>query len=310
MAINIHDQEKWNADIKESVRTYNEWFQSYTPKIYYSVREASAHMIDRFFVDSNNMTELSVGFLQQYPHYLGILRLAAAPPVARDRLKGLSQIQAGTLIKKMEESQNWIMSNQQEDLERMLSVISKLLDRELFGWIAENRTPSDKELLKAKAVLTDRMSASRADSIIRNSQEKRQLDILTTFLDGKGYTQVVGLSPLEQLKAGQYTIHSSLFHTGSGQPVAISIDLSIRSKKNGQLILLEAKSAGDFVNVNKRRKEEAQKFRQIMEEYGDQVQYLLFLGGYFDERYLQYMSSEGMDWLWEHKQEDLEKLNL
>ena len=140
------------------------------------------------------------------------------------------------------------MSNQQEDLERILSVIRKLLDRELFGWIPENRTPSDKELLKAKAVLTDRLSASRADSIIRNSQEKRQLDILTTFLDEKGYTQVVGLSPLEQLKTGQYTIHSSLFHTGSGQPVAISIDLSIRSKKNGRRILKQPKTQDIFLN--------------------------------------------------------------
>ena len=40
---------------------------------------------------------------------------------------------------------------------------------------------------------------------------------------------------------------------------------------------MEAKSAGDFTNVNKRRKEEAIKVSQLRRLHGDDVRYVLFL---------------------------------
>ena len=75
-------------------------------------------------------------------------------------------------------------------------------------------------------------------------------------------------------------------------------------------ILIEAKSAGDFTNVNKRRKEEATKIRQLRGTNGDATQFLLFLCGYFDSGYLGYEAAEGIDWIWEHRIEDLDKLGL
>ncbi len=42
-------------------------------------------------------------------------------------------------------------------------------------------------------------------------------------------------------------------------------------------LLIEAKSAGDFTNVNKRRKEEAQKMQQLKNTYGSHVRFGLFL---------------------------------
>lgn len=41
-------------------------------------------------------------------------------------------------------------------------------------------------------------------------------------------------------------------------------------------LFLEAKSAGDFTNVNKWRKEEAVKMQQLRNTYGDNVSYLFF----------------------------------
>ena len=74
--------------------------------------------------------------------------------------------------------------------------------------------------------------------------------------------------------------------------------------------LIEAKSAGDFTNVNKRRKEEAAKMGQLRQSYGDSVGYLLFLCGYFDSGYLGYEAAEGIDWVWEHRIEDLGEFGL
>jgi type II restriction enzyme len=75
-------------------------------------------------------------------------------------------------------------------------------------------------------------------------------------------------------------------------------------------ILIEAKSAGDFTNVNKRRKEEAVKVSQLRATYGEYVVFVLFLCGYFDAAYLGYEAAEGIDWIWEHRMEDLNQLGF
>jgi hypothetical protein len=75
-------------------------------------------------------------------------------------------------------------------------------------------------------------------------------------------------------------------------------------------LLIEAKSAGDFTNVNKRRKEEATKINQLKATYGDDVIFVLFLCGYFDAPYLGYEAAEGIDWIWEHRIEDIDQLGI
>lgn len=98
-----------------------------------------------------------------------------------------------------------------------------------------------------------------------------------------------------------------------GSLVNIPIDAVVMraQAKLGQLpILLEAKSAGDFANVNKRRKEEADKVGNLRRRYGASISYNLFLCGYFDTAYLGYEAAEGIDWVWEHRIDDLAKLGL
>lgn len=75
-------------------------------------------------------------------------------------------------------------------------------------------------------------------------------------------------------------------------------------------ILIEAKSAGDFTNTNKRRKEEATKVRQLQEKHGSECSLLLFLCGYFDAGYLGYEAAEGLDWVWEHRIDDLTQAGI
>ena len=91
-------------------------------------------------------------------------------------------------------------------------------------------------------------------------------------------------------------------------PVNIPVDVAAMPKtgKRGQLpLLIEAKSAGDFTNVNKRRKEEAMKMNLLQRTYGKEVRFILFLCGYFDSGYLGYEAAEGIDWVWEHRPDDL-----
>jgi type II restriction enzyme len=95
---------------------------------------------------------------------------------------------------------------------------------------------------------------------------------------------------------------------GGVKTVNIPIDAVIMPKTaaSGTLpIFFEAKSAGDFTNTNKRRKEEAMKMAQLRSTYGSTVRFNLFLCGYFDGGYLGYEATEGIDWAWEHRIDDL-----
>lgn len=86
--------------------------------------------------------------------------------------------------------------------------------------------------------------------------------------------------------------------TEGGQSVNIPVDAVIMPKgaKRGELpMLIEAKSAGDFTNVNKRRKEEAVRVAQLRGTYGNEIRFSLFLCGYFDSGYLGYEAAEGID---------------
>ena len=95
--------------------------------------------------------------------------------------------------------------------------------------------------------------------------------------------------------------------------INIPVDAAIMPL-NAQLgdypILIEAKSAGDFTNTNKRRKEEAIKIQQLRRTYGNKISFNLFLCGYFDSGYLGYEAAEGIDWVWEHRINDLEKFGF
>jgi len=98
-----------------------------------------------------------------------------------------------------------------------------------------------------------------------------------------------------------------------GKQVNIPVDAVIMPKtaNPGDLpIFFEAKSAGDFANVNKRRKEEAVKMAQLRDNYGSGIRFNLFLCGYFDSGYLGYEAAEGIDWVWEHRIDDLADFGL
>lgn len=47
------------------------------------------------------------------------------------------------------------------------------------------------------------------------------------------------------------------------------------------------------------------KMAQLKSNYGNNIRFILFLCGYFDSGYLGYEAAEGIDWVWEHRIDDL-----
>jgi hypothetical protein len=176
----------------------------------------------------------------------------------------------------------------------------------VFLWRIEKRLPTDNERELAAFVVADRLCFSLANPIIRNAHQARQRDILATLLSKAGYKQqalVPGL-PISLMEAGTYAFGVNV----PSNAAIVAVDLVVQPKQlrgNRIPIIVELKAAGDFTNVNKRRKEEADKFRNLRAKYGEDLKLVLFLCGYFDRNYLQYEATAGIDWVWEHRPGDV-----
>nr|MBC8361761.1 XamI family restriction endonuclease [Candidatus Desulfatibia profunda] len=180
MPVNADKPHRWKKDVQNSVDFYNNWFLNFAPKAFRKTRIKTTQKVKDALQSTSNLTDIKPEVLKANPQVLQILRMSTCPPIARDRLIGLS-----------------------------------------------------------------------------------------------------GVSPnLVKTIKGEFPF------------------------------LIEAKSAGDFTNVNKRRKEEAIKMQQLRSTYGRSIKYVLFLCGYFDSGYLGYEAAEGIDWVWEHRIDDLKQFGL
>ena len=315
-SINNRAIERWKADSAASVDFYNAWFLDFAPPSFRAAREEAVRKVERAFRLTKNGRQLDAATLLAHPQILAVARQLTCPPLARDRLSGLSRV-SSAFLKRCEESDG--ASLKPADRPRMqaaLDVIAKMLDRDILTWLSDQEgEPSAQRRNRAALVVADRLCGALADPILRNAQEKRQLAALSAWLVAHDYREISPKSYVNLLP-GQFAIHVNMpcrMSVESTETVNVSVDMAVLPKsamKGDVPILFEAKSAGDFTNVNKRRKEEAIKMEQLRGQYGESVRYILFLCGYFDATYLGYEASEGIDWIWEHRISDMEALGL
>lgn len=321
MSINRDKPDLWKNDILQSVDLYNRWFMEFAPKAFRDTRVTTANSVERALIDTNYLEKISVELLKKHPEVLPILRMSTCPPIARDRLVGLAGV-SKSLVENMEDSENPRVSPRMaadrltDELAKIACIINKMADPDIFVWLLEKRRPTEQEVRRSATVVADRLCGAVADPIIRNAQEKRQLAAITSFLRDRGYTEANAGTKYSEMTAGTYAFHTNvpvLVAEGAADKINIPVDVVIlpKSVNDGDFpLLIEAKSAGDFTNVNKRRKEEAAKMQQLKNTYDNTVSYSLFLCGYFDSGYLGYEAAEGIDWIWEHRISDLEQLGI
>ncbi len=197
-------------------------------------------------------------------------------------------------------------------LANIAATIEKMADPDIFVWLGRTEPPTKAETHRAATIVADRLCGAVANPIIRNAQEKRQLAAIKVWLEARRYRQLPGGegTRFDAMPAGTFSFRMNVPGKleGGVRSVNIPIDAVImQMKPEGRElpVFFEAKSAGDFTNTNKRRKEEAMKMAQLRGTYGDKVRFNLFLCGYFDSGYLGYEASEGIDWVWEHRIDDL-----
>lgn len=316
--LNNNTPELWKNDSHRSVDFYNEWFLNFAPEAYRKARFKAIEKVENTFKQTKNLAKISIKALLEHPEMISSLRMSAAPPLARDRLIGLAGIPK-SLIHKMECGALPTKMNKPElinNLEKISTLLNRLIDLDIFPWLENGQEPTKDEIHRAASIVADRECGAMADPIIRNEQEHRQLSAISQFLTNSGYTEIKpsDYPDIASLPNGTFSFHHNVsVPINHINTVNIPVDVVVKkmhSSPNELPILIECKSAGDFTNTNKRRKEEAVKMMQLKEKYGDKVVFILFLCGYFDTSYLGYEAAEGIDWIWEHRIEDILKLGI
>jgi hypothetical protein len=319
MPINADKPHLWKADVAQSVDFYNAWFMRFAPKTYRSTRIATTLQVKSMLDKTSNLANISLEVLKTNPAMLPILRMTTAPPLARDRLIGLAGV-SPNLVKSMEVEQRLppqlSTAALDDELKRIGQIIKRLIDGDIFPWVGSKHKPSPLEADRAATIIADRLCGALADPLIRNAQEQRQLNAIKRWLEKRGYTHVrAHKGELGEMQPGTFVFRLNVPVTQgrSSKSINIPVDVVImplRATAGDLPLLIEAKSAGDYTNTNKRRKEEAIKIAQLTNSYGPAVRFVLFLGGYFDSGYLGYEAAEGIDWVWEHRIDDLAELGL
>lgn len=320
MQVNANKPERWKRDVAQSVDFYNDWFMRFAPVAYRQTRVKTTKTVTQAFEDTSNLTHISVAAMKTHPQILSILRMATAPPLARDRLIGLANV-SPSLVSNMEQRERlpprMLAEEVDMQLGRVSTVIEQLLDRDLFLWLESNQPPDVVETQRAATIVADRLCGAVTDPIIRNAQEQRQLDAIRAWLSARGYREVEAgkRADFREMDSGTFSfrLNVPVEQFGRTRPINIPVDVVVKPHNDdaNQLpLLIEAKSAGDFTNTNKRRKEEATKMAQLRATYGDGIRFILFLCGYFDTGYLGYEAAEGIDWAWEHRIDDLTEFGL
>jgi hypothetical protein len=321
--INPDKPHLWKSDVAVSVDLYNSWFMKFAPKTYRDKRVEVSKHVETGLLKTGDLKNITPAVLQANPAILPMLRMSTCPPLARDRLVGLAYADKNVVLC-MEEGAcptRILAADLERNLMRIAATLIKLLDRDIFPWLAAEKRATPEERARASTIIADRMCGAQSDPIIRNAQETRQLKLISEYLTARGYVQKNHSSSksITEMSPGTFGLRMGVVgvqvdRSGKEKKVNIPIDVVIqphKPRRHRVPILVECKSAGDFTNVNKRRKEEAAKIGQIHKAPETlEAEFILFLCGYFNGQYLGYEAFEGIDWIWEHRIEDMDHLGL
>lgn len=135
MAVNSDKPHLWKKDIATSVDLYNDWFMKFAPDAYKKTRIQATEQVRQAMEWAHDLRVLSPKTLMDHPAALPMLRMATAPPIARDRLIGLAGVNP-KLVRKMEITHQLPFSLSENELSAQLTaicrVIGHLLDTDIF----------------------------------------------------------------------------------------------------------------------------------------------------------------------------------
>jgi hypothetical protein len=92
MAVNRDKPDRWKVDVALSVDMYNTWFIDFAPQAFRETRIKVTRDVASSLKATDNLKNLHSAILRSHPEILPTLRMCTCPPIARDRLIGLSGV--------------------------------------------------------------------------------------------------------------------------------------------------------------------------------------------------------------------------
>jgi len=185
MSINADKPKNWKQDIASSVDFYNDWFLRFAPKAYRETRQKTTEQVESALKWTHNLRNISPKLFCDHPEVLQMLRMSTAPPIARDRLIGLSGV-SKNLVSSMEDQGKLPSRMAKDQIERELAsigaMILRLADADIFPWLESKKKPTANEVYRAATIVADRLCGAIANPIIRNAL--RRSDSSTLSSDG------------------------------------------------------------------------------------------------------------------------------
>ena len=141
--------------------------------------------------------------------------------------------------------------------------------------------------------------------------EKKQLAALKRWLLRHGYKQIASddFSNFDAMSPGTFTFSPTLFLEKKKALVNVPFDCVVKpfraSELNLPIIIIKAKLLENTASAIRKAKKDAQKFSKFNECYAKNSKLILLLCGYLDPYYLGPQAAEGIDWVWQHRLDDL-----
>lgn len=73
-----------------------------------------------------------------------------------------------------------------EELRKTGEIIISMADRNIFTWLETKTKPTAGEKYRAATIVEDRLCGDVSDPIIRNAQERRQINSMRQWFEKKG----------------------------------------------------------------------------------------------------------------------------
>ena len=316
MSVNLDKPQCWKEDTKASVDHYNKWFMRFAPKAFRETRIEVTEKVEQAIINSNEMRDLSPDLLLSWPGILPTLRMSCCPPLAVDRLVGLAYTRK-SLVTSMEKGKLAVQMSKtvlETHLENMLNVIRGLLDPDIFVWIPENRKPTRNERHRASTIVADRLCRAPTENSVRNARRIQQLSALGEYLDSRGYREVIapGRKQYEAAEPSTYTFFVNV-PVAIGKEALLPIDAVAqpnKSRADGLPVLIQTESHDSFARATRHRSAHLPKVHSLRLTYGNDLPFLLLLGGYCGPDYLGTQAAEGIEWVWQHRIADLHVFGL
>jgi len=312
--INADKPHLWKADIAASVDQFNQWFMQFALQAFRTTRVKTTEHVKAALIATRDLRALDAATLRANPSPLPTLRMCTAPPLAVDRLVGLASA-SKSLIGSMEEGKLAARMKAElldENLSKVCTVLTKLLDRDIFPWLDAGKGPTDLERDRASTIVADRLCSAVAKDTVRSARKTRQQSVVAVLVDSLGYREarIISDANRSDKEPGTYAFDVSM-PLAIGRDSVLPIDVHVipmDRHASGTRVLLDLRSPQDVREASLSVARAVKKRKALEMTYGETVRYALMLGAHYDTGCLGTLAAEGIDWLWQHRPSEFDRM--